>query len=232
MLSQTDIQRVQAAIAEAEAATSGEIFCVVARESSKYREAQLAWAGGVALLAPPLALLFGVRPAAFVQAMLLLVQSGWSVNQAGAANSMITSALVGYAALQVVLFGAVLGLASLPGARAALTPAGLKRQHVHARAMEQFAHRLHATKASAGVLIYASLAERQVEIIADEDIHRKVEPGEWDRAVEAAVGPIGTGDVAGGLVAAIGLCGRALAAHFPHHGAAGRRSDGDHLAEV
>jgi len=161
-----------------------------------------------------------------------VVQAGWTVGQAGAVGAMVTSALVGYAALQVILFAAVLGLASLPAVRPLLTPAGLKRQHVHARAMEQFTHRLHATKASTGVLIYASLAERQVEIIADEAIHKKVAPGEWDRAVKAAVGPIGAGDVAGGLIAAIELCGRALAAHFPHRGAGARPRDGDHLAEV
>lgn len=231
MLSRADIQRVHSAIAEAEAATTGEIFCVVAHESSKYREARLAWAGGAALLAPPLALLFGVRPASFVQTLLLVVQSGWSVGQAGAVDAMVTSALVGYAALQVILFGAVLGLASLPWMRPLLVPASLKRQHVHTRAMEQFAHRLHATKAATGVVIYASLAERQVEIIADEAIHKKIAAGEWDRAVKAAVGPIAAGDVAGGLVAAIEICGRALAEHFPHHGAP-RRHNGEHLAEV
>jgi len=231
MLSRADIQRVHTAVAEAEAVTTGEIFCVVAQESSKYREARLAWAGGVALLAPPLALLFGVRPAAFVSTLLLVVQSGWAVGQAGAVDAMVTSALVGYAALQVVLFGVVLGLASLPAVRPFLTPASLKRQHVHARAMEQFTHRLHATKAATGVLIYASLAEHQVEIVADEAIHKKIAAGEWDRAVKAAVGPIAAGDVAGGLIAAIEICGRALAEHFPHHGAS-RRHEGEHLTEV
>lgn len=232
MLSPTDIQRVHAAIDAAEATTSGEIFCVVAQESGKYREVSLGYAAGAALLVPPLALLLGLRPAAAVQAMLLVVQSGWTVNQAGAAGAMVTSALIGYAALQAFLFGLVLGLTSLPGPRRWLTPAGLKRQHVHARAMEQFTHRLHAAQASTGVLIYASRAERRVEIIADEAIHKAVAEGEWDRAVKAAVGPIGAGDVAGGLIAAIELCGRALAAHFPKGEADARPDDGDHLAEV
>jgi putative membrane protein len=231
MLSKADHQRVHAAIAEAEQATSGEIFCVVARESSKYREAPLAWAAAVSLVGPPLALLLGVRPAAFVEAMLLVVQSGWAVGQAGAVDAMVTSALVGYAALQAVLFAVVGALASIPAVRRALTPAQLKRDHVHARAMEQFTHRLHATSASTGVLIYASVAERQVEIIADADIDARVAPGEWDRAIKAAVGPIGAGDVAGGMVAAIGVCGRALAEHFPSGGAT-RPLDGDHLAEI
>ncbi|MDR3512942.1 MAG: TPM domain-containing protein [Caulobacteraceae bacterium] len=232
MLTQADHERVHAAIAEAEQATSGEIFCVLAAESSHYRETPLAAAAAVALLGPPLALLFGLRPAGFVEAMLLVVQNGWAVGQAGAVDSMVTSALVGYAALQAVLFAVVGGLASVPAVRRALTPARLKRDHVHARAMEQFAHRLHATSASTGVLIYASIAERMVEIIADEDIHQQVGSGRWDQAVKAAVGPIGAGDVAGGLVAAIGLCGQALAEHFPRREDGPRPDSGDHLAEI
>ena len=231
MLSAGDTERLHAAIAEAETRTSGEIYCVVAKASSTYREAALAWAAGVALLAPLLALLLGFRPAAVVELLLEVVQSGWTVSQVGAASAMVTSALVGYAALQAVLFAAVLGLASLPAMSERLTPAGVKRQHVHARAMEQFTHRLHATSASTGILIYVSLAERQVEIIADEAIHKEVAAGEWDRAVKAALAPIRAGDVAGGLIAAIAVCGAALAEHFPSDGAA-RTPDGDHLAEI
>ena len=232
MLSQTDSDRIHQAIATAEAATEGEIFCVAAKASGKYREVPLAWAAGAALLAPPLALASGLRPAGLVEALLLVVQSGWSIAEPGAQSAMVTSALVGYAALQAALFVLVLGLTMIPAVRAWLTPAGLKRERVHARAMEQFTHRLHATKAVTGILIYVSIAERRVEVIADEAIDKKVAPGEWDRAVAAAVGPIGAGDVADGLIAAIEICGAALAEHFPSAGAHVHQDDGDHLAEV
>jgi putative membrane protein len=232
MMTPADHQRVAAALAEAETATTGEIFCVVAAASSKYRETALAAAAAVALLGPPLALLFGLRPAGLVQAVLMVVQSGWTVDQAGAAGAMVTSALVGYAALQAALFALAVALVSLPRVRLALTPARLKRDHVHARAMEQFTHRLHATAASTGVLIYVSIAERMVQIIADEDIHQKVAPDRWDQAVKAATGPIGAGDVAGGLIAAIRICGQALAEHFPRSGGGARPDGGDHVAEV
>jgi putative membrane protein len=230
MLSQADRDRIQAAITDAESRTSGEIYCVVAQQSSKYREAPLAWAAGVALLTPPIALLLGLKPAAAARALLQVVQSGWAVGQAGALDAMIVSALVGYAVLQALLFALVLGLSAIPAVRVMLTPHGLRREHVHARAMEQFAHRLHATRASTGVLIYASLAERQVEVVADEAIHRKVAPGAWDQAVAAAMVPIRAGDVAGGLIAAIETCGRALAEHFP--GAGPRPPDEDELVEI
>lgn len=232
MLSPSDRQRVHDAIALAEASTDGEIFCVVAAESGRYRETALAAAAALALLGPPIALLLGLRPAGLIAATLGVVQGGWSVDQAGAAGIMVTSALVGYAALQALLFALGAALVSLAPVRRALTPAHLKRDHVHARAVEQFAHRLHATAASTGVLIYVSIGERMVEIIADEDIHQKVEAGLWDQAVKAATGPIGRGDVAGGLIAAVELCGRALAQHFPRQAGGAPVADGDHLAEV
>jgi putative membrane protein len=225
MLTEADHDRIRAAIAQAEAKTTGEIFCVVAKESATYRDVVLAWAAGVALAAPPLALALGVRPFEVLD----LLQSGWRAS--GEARGAVTLALVAYACVQAVLFALVGGLASIPAVRRRLTPRFVRSQHVHARAMEQFAHRLHATRASTGILIYASLAERQVEIIADEAIHKKVETGAWDKAVAAALGPIGAGDVAGGMIAAIGVCGQALAEHFPRHGGE-PRVGGEHLAEV
>ena len=142
----------------------------------------------------------------------------------------MASALVGYAAVQAVLFVAVLAIASLAPVRRLLTPGRLKHAQVHARAMEQFAHRLHATRAATGVLIFASLAERRVEIVADEAIHAKVTPQTWDRAVQAALGPIRAGDAAAGLIAAIEICGTVLAEHCPSDGERG--AAGDDVAEI
>jgi putative membrane protein len=232
MLSPADHQRVHDALAKAEQATSGEIYCVVALESGKYRETPLAWAAALALVGPPLALALGLRSGAFVSILLLVVQSGWSVEQAGAAEAMTTSALIGYAALQAALFALVVGLGLIPGVRRFMTPSALKRERVHARATEQFAHRTHASTAPAGIMIYASIAERRVEVVADEAIHAKVADGEWDRAVKAALGPIRAGDVAAGLIAAIELCGRTLAEHFPPGGAGPLQDAEEHLLEL
>jgi putative membrane protein len=86
--------------------------------------------------------------------------------------------------------------------------------------VEQFAHRLHQTSGRTGVLIFASLAERRVEVVGDEDIHAKGGDVVWDSAVAAALAHIKTGDVAGGLIAAVNICGKALAEHFPPDGSA------------
>ncbi len=60
-LSPTDLAAIEAAVREAERRTTGEIYCVVAEESSNYGETPLAYAAGVALLAPAILLLGGVH---------------------------------------------------------------------------------------------------------------------------------------------------------------------------
>jgi putative membrane protein len=215
MLTQAQHQAIREAVAKAERHTTGEIFCIVARASGHYREVPFAWAAAVALAGPPLAMALGLRPAA----LLAVLQSDWVAAHTAGLDSALTAVLVGYAALQAALFVLVAALASLPAVKAVLTPASLKRAHVHQRAMEQFfAQGLQATAERTGVLIFVSQAERRIEIIADEGIHAKVGTKAWDKAVAAAIQRIRAGDAAGGLLAAIAVCGDVLAEHFPSDG--------------
>lgn len=228
MLSKDQHAAVRAAIAAAEARTSGEILCVVARQSAHYGEVPFGWASALALAAPPLALALGVRPGA----LLAVFQNDWIAAHTAAINSAMTAALIGYAALQAALFVVAASLASLPAVKLALTPGSLKRSQVHKRAMEQFfARGLPALEDRAGVLIYVSSAERRVEVIAGEGIHGKVGEAVWNQAVAAALQRIRRGDAAGGLIAAIEICGAALAEHFPAEGEPANRLPDD-VAEI
>jgi putative membrane protein len=86
---------------------------------------------------------------------------------------------------------------------------------VRARALRAFhEHGLQRTAEGTGVLVFASLFERQAVVLGDHGIHAKV-TDEWDRAVAALVAGIGAGDPAKGFVDAIALCGARLAEHFP-----------------
>jgi putative membrane protein len=227
MLSPADHERLHQALAKAEAATSGEIFCIVAKESAAYREIPPAWAAIVALLAPLLALTFGLRPSM----LLAPLQGGWTAAHAGMIEAATMAAVVAYAVAQVILFVAVLGLVSIPPVRRLLTPGFVKKAHVHERALEQFTHRRHAARAPTGVLIYASSAERCIEIVADEDIHEQVGEAYWAAAIKAATARIRAGDPAGGLITAVEMCGKALADNFPADGAA-RPAATDDITEV
>ncbi len=210
-LSPFDLAAIEAAVREAEVRTTGEIYCVVAEDSSDYGETPLAWAAGVALLAPAILLLGGVRvsiPDFF---------STWTALQVGQAiEGAVRRALIGDIVLQGVLFVLTAIIVSIPSVRRALTPRGLKRDRVRRRAAEQFlAKNLHLTRDRTGVLIFVSLGERMAELLADEGIAAHVEQHVWDRAMAALLEGLRRGHPAAGYAAAIGLCADVLAERFP-----------------
>jgi putative membrane protein len=211
LLSEADHQRIDAAVAAAERATSGEIFCIVTDEVSEYREVPLAWAAGAALLLPPLALLLGFRP----DALLDVFTGGWDAAHGSAAQA-VTRTLFTYVALQTAVFVLTALLVSVPAVRRRLTPKSLKRERVHKAALEQFlAKGLHLTRERTGVLVFAALDDHWIEVLADEGVASKVDGHVWGEAVRAAVERLKSGDAGGGFVRAVELCGAVLAEHFP-----------------
>lgn len=213
VLSPDDLAAVEAAVRTAEARTSGEIYCVLAEESADYHATPLAWAAGVALLAPAILLLFGIQVTAPDTAMF----GGWTADQVeDVGEATARAALIGTLLLQAVLFVVTALLVAIPPVRRALTPRGFKRDRVRMRAEEQFLSKnLHATRERTGVLIYVSAAERMAELIADEAIHAQVPADTWDQAMAALVAGLRRDRPAEGFAAAIALCGEVLAARFP-----------------
>jgi putative membrane protein len=213
LLTTADLQAIEAAVRAAEARTTGEIYCVVAEESSDYHGTPLAWGAAVALLAPALLLLAGVHVTAPDMSMF----GGWTADQVeDVGESTARAALIGTLLLQAALFAATSLVVAIRPIRRALTPQGMKREKVRQRAEEQFiAKNLHATRERTGVLIYVSAAERMAELIADEKIHSQVEDGAWDRAMAALTDGLRRQRPVEGFTAAIGLCADLLAGRFP-----------------
>lgn len=213
-LNPSDLAAIEAAVRQAEARTSGEIYCVVAEQSGHYGETPVVWGAGVALLGPAVLLMGGVHvtvPDLF---------EGWTAAQVGvAAETAARSALMGAIVLQAILFGLVAGLvALLRPVRLALTPRWIKRHEVKRRATEIFLTKnLHLTRERTGVLIFVSLAERMAELVADEGVAGHVEPHVWDKAMAALADGLRRGDPSAGFAAAVGLCGDVLAETFPAH---------------
>src|SRR5215475_13245311 len=66
MISEAEKERVAEAIRQAEIKTSGEIFCVITRQSSDYRLVPVAWAALIALAVPMPLLYFTLWPASVI----------------------------------------------------------------------------------------------------------------------------------------------------------------------
>lgn len=213
LLTSADHERIADAVAAAEAKTRGEIVCVVIDEASPYPETPLAWAAFGALVLPlaGLALLKVTAALRHFDA-----PGGWAAAQAAAPHAPVLTALTGYALLQCLLFVGIFAVALVPPVRRSLTPSLLKRARVRERAVQQFfASGLHKTRERTGVLIFASLGERQAEVLADVGIDEKVAASDWEAAIADLVAGVRAGRPADGFVAAIERCGRLLAQHFP-----------------
>jgi putative membrane protein len=216
MLSEEQHAHVAAAVQAAENKTSGEIFCVLAHEVSAYREIPFAWGILVALVVPPLVLMTGREPV-----LITAIFSGWSADQIGVVHRAVVTALSGYAIFQAMLFGLVAVLVAWPPLRRLLTPNFLKRHRVRQIARHHFiASGFRLSDAEPHILIYASLLDRKVEIVAHKAIHDAVGDKVWKAAAAAVVAGMKAGDPADGFVRAIEICGAALAEHFPSTGPA------------
>jgi putative membrane protein len=216
MLSDSDKARISAAITEAENETSGEIFCVVAKEVSLYREVPLLWAAVAAFIVPPLLVLAGLHRLALAS-----IFSSWTDESARAMEGLILRALSTYGLVQAGIFLCVTLIVALPGVRRVFTPGALRHHRVLQTARRHFvAAGAKLTDAEPHILIFASLADRRVELVAHDAIHQAVGEGPWNAAVAAVVSGMKAGRPADGIVKAVEICGAALAQHFPPDGPA------------
>lgn len=185
-LTDRDRERISGAIRAAEARTSGEIVCVLARRSSDATALPI-FIAAVLALALPWGLVAWTALA--VREILLL---------------------------QAAAFLVLAMLLCLPPVQVALMPRAARRAAAYRAATDQFVARGIARKKDrAGVLIFVSLAERYARIIADEGIAARVAQPEWQGAVDALVAHMRDGRISDGFVAAIERCGAVLATHFP-----------------
>ena len=95
---------------------------------------------------------------------------------------------------------------------------------IRARALRAFAESgLTRTAGRTGILVFVSLLERRVMVLADEGVNRVLGPEEsWEEVVELAVDGFRQGRAAEGLLRAVARCGEILSAHLP---ASARRVD-------
>ena len=186
-LSDSDKLRIDEAIRQVEAKTSGEIVTVIARESDDYYYIPTLWAAFTALLLPALVTVFELQ------------------------HTLLDS----YGA-QISLFLVATLLFRIPALKYRVVPQAVKRQRAMRLAREQFLlQNLHHTEGRTGVLLFVSVAEHYVEVIADKGINAAVPNGTWDWVVADFVAQVKAGNIADGFVRAIEGIGSHLVEHFP-----------------
>lgn len=92
----------------------------------------------------------------------------------------------------------------------------LQRETPRARAIDTFGRlRVWDTEHNSGVLVYLLLADKDVEIVADRGIHRKVGETAWQDICRTMEVAFGEGRFEQGAVAGIEAISALLARHFP-----------------
>jgi putative membrane protein len=206
MIAQPDEARIAAAIEAAEAHSSGEIVCTLSTERHRYVEWVLALAAAFAFVVPLVSTMAGFGPSAWAA-----LAGIW---QAEPLTDLQTVEI--YALAQVcLLILATLALWWSPLAQR-YAPLSMRRERVHEIALKQFLTRgIHLTQNRTGVLLHVSLEDHVVEVIADEEIYRRVPDEHWGETAAALLAGIRRGDIAQGFVDGIAMAGGVLATHFP-----------------
>lgn len=197
-----DLESIRKAVHEAEAKTSGEIALAAIPESSDYSFRELLASVILGAFAFAAMLPFHDAVIAFLDRAFWHLP-GWYVT-----------------AFYGIAFFAVIGIsflfANLPAIDRIVVPRHERSRAVYERAIRHFAESgVYATRERTGILVFVSLMEREVRIVADSGISAKIAQGEWDSiAQELALG-IKAGKANEALETTVRRCGELLASHFP-----------------
>ena len=194
LFSDDDRQRIADAVDEAEAVTSAEIAPYVVVQSDPYPAAR--WRGGVlgALLVVSAAALLRVAP----------IPALWPY----LADLYVLAAALGTGLLGAVAAGTV------PPFLRALTPPDEKGRAVYQRAVEAFLEQeLFDTCDRTGILLFVSLNEHRIEVLADRGIDERVDASAWTDVTDHIRRGIEDDRLTQGLLNGIECCGQVLDEH-------------------
>ncbi len=181
-----DYQRIDAAVTSVERRTAAEFAVVTTRVSDRYSLYPLVWAQFAALMVTGIAAL--VWPRLGIRAAVLI---------------------------QVPVVIALWLLFHWLPIRLLLVPKRVKHAHARQLAQREFSARVVGGSHRNRILLFVSLAERYVEIIADRGTHALAPEGTWDKIVGDFLATVKAGHVADGILAAIEACGVVLETHHP-----------------
>ena len=198
---QQELSQINDAVESAEKVTSGEIVPVLATQSDAYDRGLFLSALMMAALGSGIVFVVFCIPALWAKHYL----PGFEAPLYALLPAQILTLLGGYHLA-----------ARIPGLhRTFLSRAQMQKSVDSAakRAFRQF--HLSATKDATGIMIYVSIFERMVVVLADHAISKQHEQATWDKVRNHITSGLADGDGAKGFSNAVEECGTILAQHFP-----------------
>ena len=194
LFSTDDHRRIATAIEAAETGHTGEIVPYVVLRSAPY--AAVPWRGG-ALGFVLAGMLIGLTRGALPDAFPFLAQDGLAL---------------------LLMMGSAAAAALLSSALAPVTRWLISKDHIN-RAVEQRAkvafveEEVFATRGRTGILLFVSLLEHRIEVLADAGIYAHVADEAWQAVADHIRSGMESGSLTEGLIAGIAACGKILQAH-------------------
>ena len=193
LFSKQDLLDIEKEIASVERITSGEIVPVITNISSKYRSSELI-----------ASILFSYLFAFVV----------YEINGFLFWNNKIN--VFGFIIISFV--GVLLGLLMFKSdlLRRLILSKKVMDQKVHDSAFSAFyKYGVNKTKNKTGILIYISLFEKRVVVVADEGINSKVKQTDWNSVVDIIIKGIKAKKAKQGIIDGVESCRSLLKEHFP-----------------
>ena len=193
IFTESDLQEIEQEVASIERVTSGEIVPVVANRSSKYRTAEI------------------IASIVFGYVFVFIMSEICKVVYWSSSISLFQFVILDF--IGILLAFLLFRMSFLKG----LIISKKDMDHkVHDAAFTAFYQQgVHKTKDKTGILIYISLFERKVVVIADEGINSKVKASVWDCVVNKIVQGIKDEHLKKGIIDGIESCRELLKTHFP-----------------
>ena len=196
-VSDADRQRITRCVQEVEKKTSGEIVPFVKSASYHYPAAALRAALAVSALVAAAAT---VAEGFFMPWGTLGLFDLWVFPSVFAACFLVVFALTTFAPVLKRPF---------------ISRAEMTDEVEEAALTAFYRHRLAETRDRTGILLYVSLFERQVVVMADKGINEKVDQETWQQVADIVLGGIREGWPADALCEAVTRCGELITAQFP-----------------
>jgi len=196
------LKKISDVVKQAESKTSGEIATAIIKQSDNYAYNELLFSiisGFVYFMA---AMIFSNQIERIIQSMF------WEYRQ---------EYFIGFMGLSIfVVIGIFYLLSNIPVIDRLIIPKKTRIEKVNQRALRYFTESgVYDTRDRTGILIFISILEQRVELIADKGINEKIEQKEWNNIVENIVLGLKHGNWVDKLSESITRCGILLEKHFP-----------------
>ena len=197
-----NLKKIQNAVALAEKTTDGEIALAITPSCSNYGFWELIFAVVMGLITSACLIPFSSKIKTLIDSIY------WDMN-----DYHFTFWIMMIVFISILFFYLI---ANIPFVDRLIIPKRAKKRAVYNKAIKTFVHSgVYKTKSNTGILLFFSVLERKIQIIADAGIASKISQKTWKDLASSLAEGFKSKNPTDTIVKAIEECGQILAKEFP-----------------